>query len=204
VHWYMERTEQLSHGGATGFTPPQGISFQRIPPDKSMASMLVNGELDAAAISSPWKNMPNVIGRSHRIPGADGDWSKVKQLFSDRMAEGKRFFQKWGFLPVNHAYTIRGDIYKKYPWAAFNLYTAFVKAKAHFNAKLVDSVPSALFFGKEYLAMTHEMFGNDPYPYGVNANRKMLETLIDFSHEQGLTAKKMKVEELFATSTLDL
>jgi 4,5-dihydroxyphthalate decarboxylase len=169
-----------------------------------MASMLVNGELDAAAINSPWKNLPNVIGRSHRIPGSDGDWSKVELLFSDRMAEGKRFYDKWGFLPVNHAYTIRGDIYKKYPWVAFNLYSALVKAKAHFNAKLVDSIPSALFFGKEYLAMTQAMFGNDPYPYGVKANRKMIETLIDFSHEQGLTTKKMKVEELFAVSTLEL
>jgi 4,5-dihydroxyphthalate decarboxylase len=169
-----------------------------------MASMLVNNELDAAAINSPWKNMPNVIGRSHRIPGSDGDWGKVKLLFTDRMAEGGRFFKKWGFLPVNHAYTIRGDVYKKYPWAAFNLYTGFVKAKEHFNAKLVDSIPSALFFGREYLARTQGMFGNDPYPYGVKANRKMLETLIDFSYEQGLTSKKMKVEELFAASTLDL
>jgi 4,5-dihydroxyphthalate decarboxylase len=200
----MERTEELSHGGATGFTPPPGISFQRIPPDKSMASMLVNNELDAAAINSPWKNMPTFIGRSHRIPGSDGDWSKVKLLFPDRRTEGARFFKKWGFLPVNHAYTIRGDIYKKYPWVAFNLYTGFVKAKEHFNAKLVDSIPSALFFGREYLAMTREMFGDDPYPYGIKANRKMLETLIDFSHEQGLTSKKMQVEELFAASTLDL
>jgi 4,5-dihydroxyphthalate decarboxylase len=200
----MERTEELSHGGVTGFTPPQGISFQRIPPDKSLASMLVSGELDAAAINSPWKNMPSVIGRSHRIPGADGDWNKVKLLFTDRLSEGKRFFAKWGFLPVNHAYTIRGDVYKKYPWVAFNLYSAFVKAKAQFNAKLVDSIPSALFFGREYLAMTQEIFGQDPYPYGVKANRKMLETLIDFSHEQGLTKKKLKIEELFAESTLDL
>src|SRR5262245_26220810 len=69
VHWYMERTEELSHGGVTGFTPPQGISFQRITPDKSMASMLVSGELDAAAINSPWKNTETMIGRSHRIPG---------------------------------------------------------------------------------------------------------------------------------------
>ena len=52
--------------------------------------------------------------------------------------------------------------------------------------------------------MTQGLFGNDPYPYGVKANRKLLETLIDFSHEQGLTSKKMKVEELFAESTLDL
>ena len=204
VHWYMERTEELSHGGATGFTPPPRISFQRIPPDKSMASMLVNHELDVAGINSPWKNMPNVIGRSHRIPGSEGDWSKVKLLFPDRMAEGKRFFGKWGFLPVNHAYTIRGDMYKKYPWVAFNLYTAFVKAKATFNAKLLESIPSGLFFGKEYLVMTQEILGADPYPYGVKANRKMLETLIDFSHEQGLTSKKAKVEELFAESTRGL
>jgi len=204
VHWYMERTEELSHGGATGFTPPPGISFQRIPPDKSMASMLMNNELDAAAINSPWKNTPNIISRSHRIPGTGGDPSKVKLLFDDRKAEAKRFFQKWGFLPVNHAYTIRGDIYRKYPWAAFNLYSAFVKAKAHFNAKLMDSIPSGLFFGKEYLTMTQEIFGSDPYPYGIKGNRKMLQTLIDFSHEQGLTSKRARVEELFAESTRDL
>jgi len=204
VHWYMERTEELSHGGATGFQPPPGISFQRIPPDKSMASMLVHNELDVAAINSPWKNMPNTLGRSHRITGADGDWSSVKLLFSDRLAEGKRFFRKWNFLPVNHAYTIRGDVYKKHPWVAFNLYTAFVKAKEHFSARLVDSIPSALFFGREYLAMTQGLFGQDPYPYGVKANRKMVDTLIDFSHEQGLTRNKMRVEELFAASTLDL
>jgi 4,5-dihydroxyphthalate decarboxylase len=87
---------------------------------------------------------------------------------------------------------------------AFNLYSGFVKAKAQFNAKLLDSIPSALFFGKEYLAMTQEIFGTDPYPYGFKGNRKMLETLIDFSHQQGLIAKKPKVEELFAESTRDL
>jgi 4,5-dihydroxyphthalate decarboxylase len=204
IHWYMERTEELSHGGATGFTPPPGISFQRIPPEKSMASMLVNHELDVAAISSPWKNMPNVIGRSHRIKGSDGDWSKVKPLFPDRMSEGARLFQKFGFLPVNHAYIIRGDIYKKYPWVAFNLYSGFVKAKQYFNERLLERIPSALFFGQEYLATTRQMFGDDPYPYGVKANRKMLATLIDYSHEQGLTSKKLKIEELFAPSTFDL
>jgi hypothetical protein len=48
------------------------------------------------------------------------------------------------------------------------------------------------------------MFGDDPDPYGIKSNRKMLETLIGYSYEQGLTAGKMKVEELFAPSTLDL
>lgn len=64
--------------------------------------------------------------------------------------------------------------------------------------------PSALFFGPEYLAMTRKILGDDPFPYGVRANRPMLERLIDYSHEQGLTAEKAKVQELFAESTLDL
>ena len=204
VDWYMERTEALSHGGVTGFKPPEGISFQRIPPEKSLASMLVNHELDVAAINSPWKNAPNQLGRSQRIPGAGGDWSKVKLLFDDRIAEGKRFFDKWEFLPVNHTYTLRGDVYRKYPWAAFNLFIGFVKAKEHFNARLAESIPSGLVFGKEYLTKTQEMFGSDPFPYGVKANRKLLETLIDFSHEQGLITKRPKIEELFAESTLEL
>lgn len=204
VDWYMERTEEMSHGGVTGFKPPQGISFHRVPPEKSLASMLVHRELDVAAINSPVKHSPTQLGRSHKITGAEGDWSKVKRLFPDRIAEGKRFFGKWGFLPVNHAYTIRGDIYRKHPWVAFNLYSAFVKAKTYFNARLEESIPSALFFGKEYLYQTQAIFGRDSYPYGVKANRKLLETLIDFSFEQGLTRRKMRVEELFAECTLDL
>jgi 4,5-dihydroxyphthalate decarboxylase len=27
VHWYMERSEEMSHGSVTGFKPPQGILF---------------------------------------------------------------------------------------------------------------------------------------------------------------------------------
>jgi 4,5-dihydroxyphthalate decarboxylase len=204
VHWYMERTEEMSHGGVTGFTPPAGISFQRVPPEKSLASMLVDQELDVAAINSPVKHSPTQLGRSHKITGSEGDWSKVKRLFPNRIAEGKRFFDKWGFLPVNHTYTIRGDIYRKHPWVAFNLYSAFVKAKEHFNARLVDNIPSAIFFGKEYLTKTQDIFGSDPFPYGIKANRKLLQTLVDFSHEQGLIAKKPNIEELFAESTRDL
>jgi 4,5-dihydroxyphthalate decarboxylase len=204
VQWYMERSEELSHGGATGFTPPKGISFQRIPPDKSLASMLVNHQLDAASVHRAFQRGTNVIDRSTRIRASEEDWSKVKPLFQDRIAEGKRFFKKHAYIPANHAYIIRGDIYRKYPWVAFNLYTAFVKAKELAQERLAESIPSGLVFGPEYLAKTKEIFGDDPYPYGVKDNKSMLETIIDYSSEQGLTPKKLKIEDLFAPSTLEL
>ncbi len=203
IHWYMERSEEMSHGGTTGFKPPAGISFNRIAPDKSLASTLLENELDVAHVASPFALQANALDRSSRITGK-GDWSKIKLLFPDRMAEGARFYGKHGFLPVNHTYIIRGDVYKKYPWAAFNLYSGFVKAKMHAREKMLERIPTALFFGPEYAAMTREMIGDDPFPFGIKANQAMLDTLTGYSHEQGLTPRKMKVEELFAESTLGL
>src|SRR5579871_637392 len=102
IDWYMERTEELSHGGATGFTPPAGIKFHRIPPDKSLASMLVNHELDAAPVGRAFRRESNLIDRSTQIRALEGDWSKVKPLFPDPMAEGRRFVKAHGFVPANH------------------------------------------------------------------------------------------------------
>jgi 4,5-dihydroxyphthalate decarboxylase len=204
LHWFMERTEAFSHGGATGFTPPDGISFQRIPADRSLASMLVAHELDVAPTHRAFARASNIIDRSTQIRARDGDWSKVKPLFPDKIAEGTRFFRKHGYIPANHAYVIRGDVYRKYPWLAFNLYKAFAAAKDIATDQLRDTIPSGLVFGAEYLAKTREIFGADPYPYGIRANRGMLQTIIDYSYEQGLTKEKQRIEELFAPSTLDL
>ncbi len=203
IHWYMERSEEMSHGGATGFKPPPGISFNRIPQNKSLASTLLENELDVAHVASPFVLKANALDRSSRI-GGKGDWSKIRPLFPDRMAEAARFYKKHGFLPVNHTYIIRGDIYKKYPWVAFNLYAGFVKAKALARERLLETIPSALFFGPEYAAMTRDIIGDDPFPYGVKANRAMLDAITSYSYEQGLTPRKMKAEELFAEQTLEL
>ena len=203
VHWYMERSEEMSHGSATGFKPPPGISFNRIAPNKSLVSTLVEHELDVAHVASPFVLQANALDRSSRIAGS-GDWGKVRPLFPDRMAEGARFYKNHGFLPVNHAYIIHGDIYKKHPWIAFNLYAGFVKAKAFAREKLLERIPSGLFFGPEYAAMTQELIGDDPFPFGIKANRAMLDTIIGYSHEQGLTPRRMAIEELFAEQTLDL
>jgi 4,5-dihydroxyphthalate decarboxylase len=204
VDWWMERSEELSHGGATGFKPMDGIKFHRIPIDKSLASMLVNNELDAAPIARAFSRETNIIDRSTTIRARDGDWSKVKPLFPDLIAEGRRFFAAHGYVPANHAYAIRGDIYRQYPWVAFNLYAAFVRAKELYRERFRDSIPSGLIFGPEYARQTSQIVGDDPYPYGVAANRPMLETIVSFSHEQGFIPEKYRVEDLFAESTRDL
>ncbi len=203
VDWHMERTEELSHGGATGFTPPEGIKFHRIPEDQSLATMLLAHELDCAPVGRAF--MPrNVVDRSTQIRASGADWSKVRPLFPDLIAEAKRFVGTHGFMPANHCYVIRGDVYEQYPWLAFNLYSSFVKAKELWYQKLPRAVTSDLFFGAEYLRQTRAIMGDDPFPYGVEANAPMMQMAIDFSYEQGLTPRKMTFEELFAPSVLNL
>ena len=53
VHWYMERSEEMSHGAATGFKPPAGISFNRIAPNKSLASTLLENNWTSPMSRAP-------------------------------------------------------------------------------------------------------------------------------------------------------
>jgi len=204
IDWYMERSEELSHGGATGFKPMKGIKFHRIPNDKSLATMLAANEIDAAPISRAFTNEKNIIDRSTTLRPVNADWSKVKPLFPDFVAEGTRFFKEHGYIPANHCYAIRGDVHRKYPWVAFNLFSAFVRSKEFWYDQLKNKIPSDMVFGPQYMAQTRSIFGDDPYPYGIKDNAKMMQTMIDFSDEQGLASRKLDFEEIFAPSMMDL
>lgn len=205
VDWYMERTEALSHGGVTGFKPPEGIRFHRVPADESLASMLLEQKLDVVLAMGEFGGRQaghNALDRSGRIVPQAADWTKVKPLFPDAIGEGARFYKEHSFIPPNHTYAIRGDVHREYPWLAFDLYQAFMRAKEEAARRLAEQIPSTLVFGREYLKQTRILLGEDPFPYGVEANREMLQTLVDYSHEQGLTKRKQAIEELFAPSTL--
>ena len=197
LDWYMERTEELSHGGATGFRPPPGVSFQYIPRDKSIASMLVAGELDATAFYVTHRNM---LDRS----GVDlQGHPRIRSLFPDPIAEGARYSQQTGIARLNHAVVVRRSILERHPWVALNLYKAFLAAKDGVAARARELAEPYFRLGL-LPAEAHAGLDADPYPYGVQANRHVLETVTAYSHEQGLTPRRVQLDEVFAPSTLDL
>src|SRR5262245_57913513 len=57
IEWFMERSPDMSHGGATGFKPPQGVRLNRIPPSTNIGEMLVRGELDATLLYLTDRNL---------------------------------------------------------------------------------------------------------------------------------------------------
>lgn len=206
IEWFMERTPEQSHGAATGFAPPPGISLQFVPPDKSLATMLAAQEIDVALVKRAMrKPSSNVIERSARLRVAPEEFRRVtRPVFTDPFAEGARFVRQHGFVPVNHTYVMRGDVYRRYPWAAFNIFAAMRRAKELAEHNLIDSVPLSLVFREEYLSRTADLLGDDLFPYGLSPNRVALQTIARFSHEQGLTSQPVEVDQLFAESTREL
>jgi len=197
IEWWMERTEEVSHGGATGFVPPPGVRLNRIPAQESIGSMLIAAKLDAAL---HYIVDNNLVDRSQiRLE----DRSEGRFLFPDRAGEGRRYFAKTGLFPINHGVVIRRRIVEQHPWVVLNIFSAFRRAKDEALAQLVEAAQTHLQLG--FLPPEAEAaLRQDTYPYGVVANRRVLETIAQYSHEQGLTPRMLPLDEIFAANTLNL
>jgi 4,5-dihydroxyphthalate decarboxylase len=196
MSWWMERSEERSHGGATGFKPPADIEFHYIPREKSIASMLLNDELDASAL---YISNANLVDRS----GVDlSDNPKVRPLFPDAEAEGTSYYEKTGFFPMNHCVVVRRKVHEEHPWVLLNVFNAFNEAKNQVNAQTREFAAQYLDTG--LLRPYGKGIKADLYPYGVKSNQEILSAIPRFSHEQGLTSRVVGLEEVFAEQTMDL
>ncbi len=192
IEFWMERTPEKSHGGATGFTPPPGVVVKQIPADKSIGSMMLAGELDAAL---HYLSGRNLVDRSRADLASHPDF---KYLFPDPVAEGIRYYRKTGLFPINHQAVVRRDIFDKEPWAVLNLLKAFNRANHIADAQRLEHI--------DYHLATGLLSGDAKTPlllHGVKANRKVIETIAQYSLEQGLTQRLIKVEELYAPNALE-
>jgi 4,5-dihydroxyphthalate decarboxylase len=192
MEFWMERTPEMSHGGATGFAPPPGVTVNQIPADKSIGSMMLEGELDAVL---HYLSGRNLVDRSRADLTSHPDF---KYLFFDPVAEGIRYYCKTGLLPINHQTVVRRDIFDQEPWVALNLIKAFNRANEIADAQRVahvqDHLAAGLLSGDAKTTLLH---------HGVKANRKVMETIAQYSLEQGLTPRRIAVEELYAPSAMD-
>ena len=197
VEWFMERTEEYSHLGATGFKPPAGVRMSHIAAESSMGQMMVEGDLDAIYVYF-WGS----AGGMNRSMVDLFHHDDMRPLFPDPEAESGRYYKKTGVFPFNHTVVMRRSIYEQHPWAARNLLEAFEAAKQR-------SYASARLMNQPYLATgllpaaARKATATDLFPYGMAANREVVELAARYSHEQGLTPRVVEVEEVFAPTLLD-
>ncbi|MFF4415406.1 hypothetical protein ACFYY8_22985 [Streptosporangium sp. NPDC001559] len=195
LKWFMERPPEKSHGGATSFTPPPGVDLTYIHPDRTMGQLLAGGELDAAVRYLGTTNLVDRSGRSAAsIP-------HLRPIFADKVAEGVRYYRSAGILPINHVLVIRASLFEEHPWLALNLYSAFIEAKELAFEPLPGLLANWARVGEVDASVSRTVGGTDPMPYGIAANRRVLERLARALVEQGLVAGHVEPLSLFAPST---
>ncbi len=172
------------------FDPPAGVKIERLGEGKKLGAALVSGEV--SAYLSPRPPQPYLDGAP-----------EVKRLFDDPQAEEVGYFKKNGFFPIMHVLAIKKDLAEANGWLAGNLYGTFLEAKQVWSHYMDDPNWGRLAWGRHHLEEERELLGDDPWPYGVAANRANLERFIGYEYDQGLIPEKMAVEDLFFETVLE-
>jgi 4,5-dihydroxyphthalate decarboxylase len=171
---------------------PPGIRVKAIPAHKTLSQMLADGEVDA--ILSP--RTPSTF---YSRP------NDVKRLFPDYVDAERDYYRRTRIFPIMHTVVIRREIYEHNRWIAQSLFKAFVEAqqKTYEGFAQTAAWMSMLPWLVAHVEEARREFGEDWWPYGFHRNKAVLETFLRYHHEQGLSKRLVKPEELFAPETLE-
>jgi ABC-type nitrate/sulfonate/bicarbonate transport system substrate-binding protein len=176
------------------FDPSPNLRIHHLGPGQALEAMLEAGEIDA--LFSAW--LPQGLNRRS---------GNIVRLFPDYERVERDYYRCTGIFPIMHTMVIRRDVYEKNRWIARSLCTAFQQAKdiAQRQYRAAET-----FFGAPYMvpwlpALLEEnraLMGEDPWPYGIEPNRKTLEAYLRYHYEQGLSKRLYKPEDIFVPETL--
>ena len=191
VHWFVGGQEEPGRKERVKLALPPQIRVDAIAEDKTLNGMLEDGEIDALiSARSPScfvKGSPN-----------------VRRLFPNYKEVETEYYKRTKIFPIMHVLVIRRDVCDKNPWVARSLYKAFCQAKDHAikNMHISNTLACTLPWLAWEREQVKEIFGPDWWPYGIEANRRVLEHLIRYMGEQGLLGRPVTVEEVFAPNVV--
>ena len=127
----------------------------------------------------------------------------MARLFADYKQVEIDFFKQTGIFPIMHVTTVKQEITEKYPWVATNLVKALEASKQLAYKRVANPRMVPLAFVRTALEEQWATLGRDPWEYGLTPkNRKNLETIQRYVHQQGMISKTRPLEELFEDTDL--
>jgi 4,5-dihydroxyphthalate decarboxylase len=156
------------------FAAPKNVDYRFR--GAKMRDLLVSGEIDAA------------LGEI----GVEAP--EIKPLIPDAQNAAFDWFRRTGIYPINHGLVVKDTLLKQMPWIADELLRMFEAAKAEY---LKDLEGSAGVSSWDKAAVANAKVVGDPFPFGIDKNRKALEAITQFALDQKMVPRRYSVEELF-------
>jgi len=170
---------------------PDDISVEPIGVGQTLSTMLAEGELDA-------------LFTAH-VPSCFYEYEHVRRLFPDYKTVEQSYFTKTGIFPIMHVVVVRQDVYERSPWIARSLMKAFDESLKLAEEDLMyrSSLKTMLPWLADHVEETVRVMGENYWKYGIEPNRKVLETFLRYSYDQGLAKRVWRPEQIFASNVLD-
>jgi 4,5-dihydroxyphthalate decarboxylase len=172
ITWVLSGDEHV----AEWQRPPNVVPIE---PGRTLEALLVSGEIPAAI-------------------GVQVDSPDVEPLIPDPKEAGWAALRERGLYPINHTVVVKDELLDANPDLAADLYNAFVEAKRPYLDRLAAGGIEQPTGDDAVCKRVMEITGSDPLPYGIEANRRMVETIVQFAVEQGIIPAPVTVESLFA------
>ena len=188
VTWINTRPASLRHDNAMGFdhSTDTGITILNIDENTTAQQMMERGELDAC-VGAPEVPITAAPGIS-RFPLA---------VWIENLANLQR---KIGITPVNHTLLVQKRVLAERPDLARHLLQAFELSKTEAYRR----TPAARAIFPEYdHDLQRRAFGDDPFPYGLKANRPAFQLVAEQLEIDGILRKQPDIDSLVAESVRD-
>jgi 4,5-dihydroxyphthalate decarboxylase len=185
IEWLQGRADRLGH------KLPADVRLTQAPAGTELGDLLERGEIDFMMTAN------NPLSFRRGAP-------TVRRLFPNYPEVEKDYYKRTRIYPIMHTVVIRREIYDRDPWVALSLYQALCAAKERSYHLVLEAgapkVSSAWL--QPLLEEEQAIIGPDWYPYGIEPNRPTIEALLQYTHEHGLTDRRLRIEELFAPATM--
>jgi len=185
VRWYQAGANAPGREEKVELNLPAGVTVTRVA-DKSLSELLASHEIDCAIIARP----PTCFLEGH---------PDVVRLFPDFQPMEEAYYARTRVWPIMHIIAMKRSIVDQHPWAARNLYNAFLESKRRSIERILDPAVSRypVPWLATYARRMREMFGGDLFPYGIEENRPTWEQMALYTHQQGIARRRFTPEEIF-------
>ena len=167
--------------------PDRELRIEPLADGDMISDALAEGRIDA------------MIGA--QIPTSFHTSDNVSRLFPDYRATERDYFTKTGHFPVMHTMVMQEQLYKENPWIAASLFKACEESKKQAMENMRFS--GAHCYMTPWLGDDVEeidrVFGGDPWPYGLEANRDHLGTMVRYLVEEGFLDEAPPLDDLFVS-----
>jgi 4,5-dihydroxyphthalate decarboxylase len=185
VNWVQAGVNDIGRTEKVSLSLPDGVKIEQVT-DRSLNEMLLAGDIDG-------------IISAREPDGFLAQNPRIVRLFPHYRSVEEAYYAQTGIFPIMHVVVVKNETLNTYPWIAMNLFRAFDEAKNNSLRRLSSIVNSRVAIPWSHEAYDHarETMGGNFWPYGIDPNRRTLDAFLQFCKEQGVTQKKVAIDELF-------